>query len=67
MGLIGLIKAYAKIRSLVNGKKTHIVSILIGIGAGLQLTGYEVPQAVWYILGALGLSAVRSGIAKLKK
>ena len=55
-----------KIGAFLQGKKTYIVAVLIGVGAVLQTLGYVIPEAVWYILGALGLGAVRSAIDKLK-
>jgi len=56
-----------KLGLLLQGKKTYIIAILIAVGAGAMSLGYVVPEAVWYILGALGLGAVRSALDKLKK
>ena len=51
--------------SFLSGKKTFIVALLIAVGAGLSaFSTIEIPDAVWAILGALGLSAVRAGIQK---
>ena len=53
-----------KLDKLLQGKKTYIVAILIGVIAGLQAYGIVIPDYVFAILGALGLGAVRSGINK---
>ena len=53
-----------KIGKFLQGKKTYIVAILIGIFAAAQSMGYVIPEYVFAILGALGLGAVRSGIEK---
>lgn len=55
-----------KILEFIDGKKTYIVSILIGVGAYLQYSGIEIPEVVWPILLALGLGAVRSALKKLE-
>lgn len=49
---------------LLNGKKTYIIAIIIGIVAALNALGYVVPEYVYGILGALGLGAVRAGVKK---
>jgi len=57
----------SKVGAWLDGKKTYLISILIG-GFGIYLaTGtvehpHVVAEWVWAILGALGLGAVRSGI-----
>lgn len=53
-----------KIGNWLQGKKTYIVSILIGVGGILMAQGVVIPEYVWVILSALGLGAVRSGIDK---
>ena len=55
-----------KIGLYLQGKKTYIVAALIGIGATAIQLGYVVPEPIWYLLGALGLAAVRSALDKLK-
>jgi hypothetical protein len=55
-----------KIGALLQGKKTYIIAILIGLGAVAENLGYIVPDIIWPILGALGLGAVRSALDKLK-
>jgi hypothetical protein len=53
-----------KLGNLLQGKKTYIIAILIGLGAVAQSLGYIIPEYVYAILGALGLGAVRSGVTK---
>ena len=56
-----------KIGQWLQGKKTYIVAIIVGILAALQALGYVIPEYVYAILAALGLGAVRSGIDKSGK
>lgn len=56
-----------KLGNALQGRKAYIVAVLIGAGAVATQLGYIVPEAVWYVLGALGLGAVRSAIDKLQK
>ena len=51
-----------KIEKFLDGRKTYIVAILIGVGSAAMAMGYVIPDWVWAALGALGLGAVRSGI-----
>lgn len=53
-----------KLGQYLKGKKTYIIALLIGVGAAAQSLGVVVPDYVYAILAALGLGAVRSGIAK---
>ena len=53
-----------KIGAALQGKKSYIVAVLIGLAAVAQSLGYVVPEYVYAILGALGLGAVRSGVNK---
>lgn len=55
-----------KIGKLLQGKKTYIIALLIGIGAAAISLGVVVPEWAWVLLGACGLGAVRSSIDKLK-
>ena len=50
----------------LNGKKTYIVALLVGVGAVLVQLGIVIPEWVWGILGAAGLASVRAAISKLK-
>jgi len=53
-----------RIGKLLQGKKTYIIAILIGLGAAAQAMGYVIPEYVYAILASLGLGAVRSGVDK---
>jgi hypothetical protein len=46
----------------LDGKKTYLVAVLVGVAAALQSLGITIPDYVWTILAALGLGAVRSSI-----
>lgn len=52
----------SKIEKFLDGKKTYIISILIGALGIYTATGHVVPEWIWALLGAAGLGAVRSGI-----
>lgn len=52
----------AKIEKFLDGHKTYIVSLLVGLGGIWQSTGHVIPDYVWTILAAAGLGAVRSAI-----
>lgn len=54
----------SKIEALLQGKKTYIVGILVGVAAVLQYYQVQIPEYVWTALAALGLGAVRSAIQK---
>lgn len=56
-----------KLGKLLQGKKTYIVAILVGVAAALQQMGVVIPEYVYIVLGALGLGAIRSAVEKLKK
>ena len=46
------------------GKKTYIIAALTIAGAVAQALGYEIPEPVWAVLGALGLGSVRLAIGR---
>lgn len=53
------------ILELLKGKKTFIIALLIAVAAGITaFTSFEIPEAAWAILAALGLGAVRVGMKK---
>ena len=54
-----------KILEFLNGKKTYIIAICVGIVAMLKELGIEIPVWVIPILGALGLGAIRDAINKV--
>lgn len=51
----------AKIEAFLDGKKSYLIAILTG-ALGIFSAYHPIPEYVWAILGALGLSAVRSAI-----
>lgn len=53
-----------KILDFLNGKKTYIVAVIIALTAGVQALGYTIPDWVYALETALGLGAVRVGVAK---
>jgi hypothetical protein len=57
----------SKIGAFLNGKKSYITAILIGIGGVLVSLGYTIPEYVWILLAAAGFAAVRSAVDKLPK
>ena len=48
----------------LEGKKTYIVALGIGVVAVLGALNYQAPEWVWPILAALGLGAIRAGVKK---
>jgi hypothetical protein len=48
----------------INGKRTYIIAILTGVFGVLQAFGIVVPEFVYIILAAFGLTFVRSAIKK---
>ncbi len=53
-----------KLLALIEGKKTYITAVLIGLGAAATAMGYPIPEWVWALLGAVGLGSVRAAIKK---
>jgi hypothetical protein len=53
-----------KLLAFINGKKTYITAVLIGLGACATALGYVIPEWVWALLGAIGLGSVRAAIKK---
>jgi len=53
-----------KFLAFIDGKKTYIIAIGVGICAGLQAAGIDVPEYVYILLGALGLGAIKSAVKK---
>lgn len=54
----------AKIIKWFEGKKTYITAILIGVFATLQALGIIVPEWVYALLAAFGLTFVRGAVKK---
>ena len=48
----------------LEGKKTIIICIIIGVTAALQYAGVEIPPWAYAIEGALGLGFLRAGVKK---
>lgn len=53
-----------KLGKLLQGKKTYLTAIIVGVVAALNFAGIVIPEWVYIILSALGLGAVRSAITK---
>ena len=53
-----------KILDWLDGKKTYIIAVAIGVVAALQYLGVEIPEVVYAILAALGLGFLRKGVKK---
>ena len=55
-----------KVIEFLKGKKTYIVAVVIAVLGVLQGTGlFTLPEAVWPIVGSLGLATMRSGVNKV--
>jgi hypothetical protein len=52
---------------MLEGRKSYIVAIAIGVFGVLQYFGIVIPEYIWTILGALGLGAIRDAINHIKK
>lgn len=57
----------AKILSALQGKKTNSVVIAIILCLAARHFNFVISEDVFYLLGALGLAAVRDAIAKINK
>tara|TARA_R110000868_G_scaffold19473_4_gene83761 strand:- start:1826 stop:1987 length:162 start_codon:yes stop_codon:yes gene_type:complete len=49
-------------KTLLKGKKTYVVAAVAAGGAVAQAFGIVIPEYVWILLSAAGLSAVRRAI-----
>lgn len=54
----------SKFLEFIDGKKTYITAIAVFVCGGLMALGVEIPEFVWVVLGALGLTGVRSALNK---
>jgi len=54
-----------KINNWLQGKKTYIIVGLVIVGVILTVIGIVIPPAIWIVLGALGLGAIRSAVEKI--
>ena len=48
----------------LEGKRTYLVAFVAAAVGLAQAFGVEIPEWLGYILGALGISTLRAGIAK---
>ena len=49
---------------IIEGKKTYIAAGIAAAVAAAQALGYEIPEYVLTLLGALGLYGIRSAIGR---
>ena len=52
-------------REFLKGKKTYIVAFMVAVVIFLHMIGIQIPDEVYVILGALGVSGLRAAISKL--
>jgi hypothetical protein len=48
----------------LNGKKTYIIAAIAAVTAAAQALGYEMPDWIYAVEGALGLGALRVAVTK---
>jgi hypothetical protein len=53
-----------KVVEFLRGKKTYIVALTAAVMAFAQSMGWPVPEYVYVILGACGLTTVRAAVGK---
>jgi hypothetical protein len=46
----------------LEGKKTYLTAIVTALFGAAQALGYEIPQWIYAVLGALGLGTLRAGL-----
>lgn len=57
-----------KVLDFIKGKKTYIIAATVCVLGFLEGTDiFAVPEFVWPILGALGLTTLRAGVEKVKE
>ena len=57
-----------KVIEFLKGKKTYIVAVVIAVLGVLQGTGlFTLPEAVWPVIAALGLTTIRQGVQSVAK
>ena len=56
----------SKVLEFLNGKKTYITAFGIAAAVIVQAFGVTVPEEVWWVLGALGLTGIRSALKKIE-
>jgi hypothetical protein len=50
----------------LDGKKSYLTAIVTAIIGAVQALGYEIPQWIFAILGAVGLGTLRAAVSKSK-
>ena len=55
------------LKKILQGKKTYIIAIVVGIIAALKSQGIDIPEWVFAMLGALGLTALRAAVSRTIK
>ena len=50
--------------SFLDGKKTYLAAAVTAVLGAAQALGYTVPEWIYPILGALGLTALRAAVHK---
>lgn len=55
-------KENPKMFNFLKGKRTYLVAIVTALVAGAQALGYNIPNEIYAVLGALGLGTLRAGI-----
>ena len=50
--------------SFLDGKKTYIAAAVTAILGATQALGYEIPEYVYALIGALGLTSLRAAVQK---
>jgi len=48
----------------ITGKKTYIVAVAVFVLGGLQASGIAIPEYVYVLLGALGITTLRAAVKK---
>ena len=57
-----------KVIEFLKGKKTYILAVVVAVLGTLQGTGvFTVPDALWPVIAALGLTTLRSGVNEVAK
>ena len=53
-----------RVTGYLSGKKTYLVATVAALTAGAQALGYEIPDWLYTLEGALGLGMLRVAVAK---
>jgi len=55
---------FDKIKAVLSGKKSYFIALITAILGLVQAYGIYIPEWVYVILGALGLTTLRAGVSK---